>query len=183
MSSSLELTDLSKSSPSPPLPPPMTRNGHGKKDKVDIKDTETPNSSVKSEWKLSRDDLKYNLMIVKIMIWSGWQSTDFDVKTGRMWLPHDESRFRSKKRMRNIWIASAGIRLLSVILSIFGTLLSGQTDSDSHQLILDLMVIFVFSQLFYGYFLLAVYDLPSQAILSNQMMEYLPMIQGKMIDF
>jgi len=123
------------------------------------------------EWKLTREDLKYNLMVTKLITWLNILPVQFDADSGSIWLPAKSCKW--KGRVRSVWMGFVGTRLVSILISLIYTIVIKERDGEFqlYQQMLDTVVTFAVSLIFIGYCSVLVQNLPSQTILSNQIYE------------
>ena len=134
-----------------------------------LTENKTNHSDSMGRWRLSRDDIKFNLWAQKLLIWLKFLPLESDETGGRLWVPSG-SAYWKRVGFRNIWMGYASLRLLVLIMSVAWGQFGSVRRVKSYELSLDLMAIFVFVLLFHGYAHLVLFDLPSQTILSNQLL-------------
>ena len=125
------------------------------------------------ENKFTREDLKYELAVVRLMTWLRIIPVEFDEDSGRIWLPPQSCKWRG--RMANTWNGLIGTRIVSIVISLIYNI--GMKEKEGEfalfQQMLETVHTFVLCLLFIGYCSVAVWNMPSQTILSNHIYDYI----------
>jgi len=130
--------------------------------------TREHNTNVAVEWRLTREDVIYNLKMLKFGIWLMIFPVEFDEVSGRIWLPAESCKW--KGRVGNAWIGFVGTRIISIIIAVIYTIgiKEREGEFELYQQMLDTVITFVVILIFIAYCSVVVQNLPSQTILSNQ---------------
>ena len=166
--------DLDLSSPYPgKLLVVHTKEAREKNSQSTITEENTRENNAAVKWKLTREDLIYNLKGQKLGTRLGILPIEFDEDSGRIWLRPESCKW--KRWVGNAWIGFVGTRLISIIIALIYTIQTKEREGEFelYQQMLDTVVTVVVILIFTAYWSFVVQNLPSQTILSNQIYGYI----------